>query len=106
MIVQAKHWLSKSVGMEEIAANDAAVKLWQPPVARRLLIVTSGRFSSDAVAWVDQHTESAVAPHIDLWPESRLEMLLAQRLISWQRTAFGDRGFDTLLVFDLSSTPH
>lgn len=79
VIVQAKHWLSKSVGLAEIAANVAAVKLWQPPVVRGLLIVTSGRFSSDAVAWVEQHNDSAVMPHIDLWPESRLETLLAQR---------------------------
>ncbi|NLU63565.1 restriction endonuclease [Rhodococcus sp. HNM0563] len=79
VIVPAKHWLSKSVGMAENTANVAAVRLWQPPVVRGLLIVTSGRFSSDAVAWVDRLNESAVAPHIDLWPEGRLETLLAQR---------------------------
>lgn len=79
VIVQAKHWLSRSVGPGEVAATLAGVKLWEPPIVRGLMIATSGRFSADAVAWAERHNETAAVPYIDLWPESRLETLLAQR---------------------------
>jgi len=79
VIVQAKHWLKRSVGPAEVSATVAAVKLWQPPVVRGLVIATSGRFSADAVAWAEQHNNDGAAPFIDLWPESKLETLLAQK---------------------------
>ena len=79
VIVQAKHWLKRSVGVPELADPVAKVKLWQPPVVRVLVIATSGRFSTDAVAWAEQHNDSGTAPHIDLWPDSKLETLLAQK---------------------------
>ncbi len=47
-----QHWLSKSVGPVEIQAAVARVKLWRPLV-RGLLVVTSGRFTTDAVAYAD-----------------------------------------------------
>lgn len=78
VVVQAKHWLSKSVGPVEIQDAVARVKLWRPLV-RGLLVVTSGRFTTDAVAYAEQYNETGEAPLIDLWPESRLETLLAQR---------------------------
>jgi hypothetical protein len=79
VIVQAKHWLKKSVGPAEVSATVAAIKLWQPPVVRGLVIATSGRFSADAVAWAEQHNNDGATPLIELWPESRLETLLAQK---------------------------
>jgi hypothetical protein len=79
VIVQAKHWLKKSVGPVEVAATAASVKLWQPPVVRGLIIATSGRFTADGVAAAEQHNNDGNMPLIDLWPESRLETLLAQR---------------------------
>lgn len=79
VIVQAKHWLSKSVGVADVSSTLANIKLWQPPLVRGLVIATSGRFTSDAVSWTEQHNESGAAPIIELWPESRLETLLAQR---------------------------
>ena len=79
VIVQAKHWLKRSVGLTDIANTVAAIKLWQPPVVRGLVIATSGRFSADAVAWTEQHNDGGAAPFIDLWPESKLETLLAQK---------------------------
>jgi hypothetical protein len=79
VIVQAKHWLKRSVGPAEVSATVAAVKLWQPPVVRGLVIATSGRFSADAVAWAEQHNNDGAAPFIDLWPDSKLETLLAQK---------------------------
>lgn len=79
MIVQAKHWLRRSVAAPEVAATVASIRAWQPPVVRVLVIATSGRFSADAVAWAEQHNDSGVAPFIELWAESKLETLLAQK---------------------------
>jgi hypothetical protein len=75
VIVQAKHWLSRSVGPTAVADNVAQVKLWEPPVVRGLIIATSGRFSADAVAWAERHNDAGT----DLWPDSKLETLLAQK---------------------------
>ena len=44
-----------------------------------LVIATSGRFTADAVAWIDKHNEAANQPTIEMWAESHLELLLAQR---------------------------
>jgi hypothetical protein len=79
VIVQAKHWLKRSVGPADVADTLAAVRLWQPPVVRGLIIATSGRFSADAVAWSEQHNDGGAAPFIELWPEAKLETLLAQK---------------------------
>jgi hypothetical protein len=79
VIVQAKHWLSKSVGSADVAATVAAIKLWEPPVIRGLVIATSGRFTADAVAWAERHNNSGAVPLIELWPDSKLETLLAQK---------------------------
>lgn len=79
VIVQAKHWLKRSVGPAEVADTVHAIKLWEPPVVRGLVIATSGRFSADAVAWAEKHNNDGAAPFIELWPESKLETLLARR---------------------------
>jgi hypothetical protein len=79
VIVQAKHWLKKSVRPTDVSDTVTAIKLWQPPVVRGLVIATSGRFTADAVAWAEQHNNAGAAPLIELWPESKLETLLAQK---------------------------
>jgi hypothetical protein len=79
VIVQAKHWLTKSVGPTDVSDTLATIKLWQPPVVRGLVIATSGRFTSNAVLWADKHNDSGQVPLIELWPDSRLETLLAQK---------------------------
>lgn len=79
VIVQAKHWLSKSVRPSDIGDLVHSVKLWEPPVVRGLIIATSGRFTADAVSWAEKHNDSGNPPLIELWPESRLETLLAYR---------------------------
>lgn len=78
VIVQAKHWLSRSLRATDVGNAMTAVKLWPAPV-RGLIIATTGRFSADAVAWAEQHNEGAAVPFIDLWPDTRLESLLAER---------------------------
>lgn len=77
--MQAKHWLSRSVNAAAVSETATAGKLWAPPLVHGIVIATSGRFTADAVTWAERHNAEGVAPHIDLWPESRLETLLAQR---------------------------
>lgn len=79
IIIQAKHWATKSVGMADVSGNLAAMKLWEPPTVRTLIIATSGHFSTDAIDFVERHNQGANVPTIDLWPQSRLENLLAQK---------------------------
>lgn len=79
VIVQCKHWLSRSLSVDDCASSVAHVSLWEPPRVDVLVLATSGRFTSDAVRWVEQHNEEAKQPEIELWANSHLEMLLAPR---------------------------
>jgi hypothetical protein len=79
VIIQAKHWQSKSVAVPDVNAAVAQVLLWEPPRVHMLVIATSGRFTADAVRWVEQHNEVGKQPIIAMWPESHLELLLAER---------------------------
>ena len=79
VIIQAKHWTTKSVGPSDIMNTLAALSLWEPPVVRALVIAASGRFTTDAVAVVEKHNADGKLPFIELWPDSRLETLLSQR---------------------------
>ncbi|MFK0016362.1 restriction endonuclease [Streptomyces sp. NPDC091027] len=79
VIVQAKHWRSKSVSPLAVNETITAGKLWSPPLVRGIVIATSGRFTADAVSLAERHNAEGAVPYIDLWPDSRLETLLAQR---------------------------
>lgn len=89
VIVQAKHWLSKSVPPEEITSALTRITLWEPPVVRGFIVATSGHFTSDAVAWVERHNEAGKVPFIDLWPEPRLTTMLSER--PWLVAEYGLR---------------
>jgi hypothetical protein len=79
VIIQCKHWLSKSVGVAEIATLREQMKTWEPPRVDVHVIATSGRFTSDAILAVEKHNHSDSALRIEMWPESHLELLLAAR---------------------------
>lgn len=79
VIVQAKHYTSKSVGPGDVSDSLSRLSLWEPPAIRSIVLATSGRFSADAVGVVDRHNEQALRPYIELWPDNRLEALLTQR---------------------------
>jgi len=79
IIIQAKHWITKSIPHLEVAQAVSSVKLWEPPLVNVLIIATSGRFTSDAVAWIEQHNHAGERPIIEMWPDSQLETLLAER---------------------------
>lgn len=79
VIIQCKHWQSKSVGTSDIATLKEQMKLWEPPRVNVHIVATSGRFTSDAIAAVETQNESDSALRIEMWPESHLERLLASR---------------------------
>lgn len=79
VIIQCKHWLSKSVSLTDISSLKEEIKLWEPPRVDILIIATSGRFTSDAVACVERNNQSDTSLRIEMWPESHLERLVATR---------------------------
>lgn len=79
VIIQCKHWLSRSVSLNEVMQVVAQADLWGEPPVTLLIIATSGRFTTDAVQWIEQRNHRRDVPMISMWPESHLESLLAAR---------------------------
>lgn len=79
VIVQAKHYTSKSVGPGDVQDSLSRLSKWEPPVVRFLIIATSSRFTADAVCIVDQHNDLGKQPQIEMWPDNRMEVLLSQQ---------------------------
>lgn len=79
VLIQCKHWNSKSVAVGDVSELKDQITHWEPPKVDVLVIATSGRFTGDAVAFIDKHNGSDRALRIEMWPESHLERLLASR---------------------------
>jgi hypothetical protein len=79
IIVQAKHWRSKSVDSASILDSLSRLSAWEPPHIHCLVVATSGRFTPDAVRFMEAHNEKGVDPRIEPWPESHLEVMLSRR---------------------------
>jgi hypothetical protein len=79
VVIQCKHWLSRSVNIAEAGAAKDQMATWTNPRVDVLIIVTTGRFTADAVTWIEAHNASGARPRIEMWPESHLERLLAAR---------------------------
>jgi len=79
VIIQCKHWLSKSVSATDVSTTRDQMELWQPPRVDRLIFATSGRFTADAISLVEKHNQADRALAINMWPDSHLERLLAAR---------------------------
>ncbi|AMD56968.1 hypothetical protein AWN88_01460 [Agrobacterium tumefaciens] len=79
VVIQCKHWLSRSVAVADAAAAKEQMSLWEHPRIDILVIATSGRFTADGVSWIEKHNSKGEAPRIEMWPESHLERLLAPR---------------------------
>jgi hypothetical protein len=77
VIVQCKHTQAKSIGPVEASEAATKAELWEPPFDA-LIMATSGRFTADAVAWIEQHNRKKRLS-IEMWPDSQLELLLASR---------------------------
>ena len=79
VIIQCKHWLANSVSVSDLATIKEQMRLWNTPKVQILIVATSGRFTVDAVTWIEAHNADGQAPRIEMWPESHLERLLASR---------------------------
>lgn len=79
VIIQCRHWRSKSISIDDVVALQAQMKLWEPPKVKELVIASSGRFTTDAVQWIENHNEEGALPRVIMWAESHLEHLLASR---------------------------
>jgi hypothetical protein len=79
VIIQCKHWQTKSVGVADVALLKEQMKLWEPPRVDVCVIATSGRFTSDAVSAIERQNQADSALRVEMWPESHLERLLANR---------------------------
>lgn len=78
-IIQCKHWLSQSIGTGDIGKTKDQMALWEPPRVDELVIATTGRFTADAVSFVEKHNQKDHALHIVMWPDNHLERILATR---------------------------
>jgi hypothetical protein len=79
VVIQCKHWLSRSIRDDEIVKEVTSVEHWNNPPVDVLVIATSGRFTADAVSWVERHNAKGIRPRVEMWNDARLESLLADR---------------------------
>lgn len=79
VIIQCKHWTTKSVSLDEVAKIQLQMDSWRDPPVDVLVFATSGRFTTDAVSHIEGHNAKRATPTIEMWAESRLENLLAAR---------------------------
>lgn len=79
VLIQCKHWNTKSVSVGDISELKDQITHWEPPKVDVLVIATSGRFTSDAVAFIEKQNAGDRALRVEMWPESHLERLLATR---------------------------
>jgi hypothetical protein len=79
VIVQCRHWLSKSLSVENCSTTVAQMSLWEPPHVDVLIFATTGRFTADAVRWIESHNSAGKSPRIEMWPSTRLEAQLTTR---------------------------
>jgi hypothetical protein len=77
VIIQCKHWLSKSINFYEVSSSKEKMKLWEPPRVDVHVIATTGRFTTDAIQFVEKHNQSDSGMRIEMWPDSHMERVLA-----------------------------
>ena len=79
VFIQCRHVRSRGISVSDISDVLAKKQLSEPPRVDVVIFATSGRFTSDAVAFVEKHNQSDSPTRIEMWPDSRLEHLLARR---------------------------
>jgi hypothetical protein len=77
--IQCKHWLTRPVRDVDVNSAIVGISHWQNPPFDVLVIATSGRFTSDAVSWIENHNSRGARPSIEVWNDARLEHLLNER---------------------------
>jgi hypothetical protein len=79
VVIQCKHWTTKSIGIPDISTIKDQMELWRDPAVDELIFATSGRFTADAVQYIEHYNGQRHAMKIGMWPESHLERLLSAR---------------------------
>lgn len=79
VVIQCKHWLSKSVTDKDISNELVSVGHWENPPVDVLIMATSGRFTADAVTWTERTNARGQRPYVELWSDAHLESLLSER---------------------------
>ncbi len=79
VIVQCKHWQSRSIRIAEVTTLVAQMESWEPPKIDELIIATTGKFTADAVGWIEKRNNDRQSPTILMWADSHMESLLAER---------------------------
>lgn len=79
ILIQCRNWLTKSIAPSDVATLKEQMATWEPPKVDVLIIATTGRFTTDAVTVIEKNNEGDRALKIQMWPETHLEMLLAER---------------------------
>jgi hypothetical protein len=79
LIIQCKHWLSRSLADDDVAKEVVSVDHWDKPPVDVLAIATSGRFTANAVSWVERHNAKGVRPRVEMWNDAKLETLLSTK---------------------------
>jgi hypothetical protein len=78
ILIQCKR-VKKSISDNDVSDTLTKITHWEPPKIDVLIFATTGRFSADAVKFVERHNNERKGPRIEMWPESHLERLLAER---------------------------
>lgn len=78
VIIQCRH-KATGVSVADVSLLKEQMRLWEPPRIDVLIIATTGRFTTDAIALIEKHNHSDSGLTIEIWPDSHLEHLLAAR---------------------------
>jgi hypothetical protein len=79
LMVQCKHWQSKSITPNDLQHCLVSAQLWRDPPVDVVVVATSGRYSADAVAWAEARRARQEVPQLELWAENDLERMLSRR---------------------------
>ncbi|QSB14031.1 restriction endonuclease [Natronosporangium hydrolyticum] len=78
--IQCKHWLTRPIRDVDVNSAIVSISHWDSPPFDVLVIATSGRFTADAVSWIERHNSGGGRPSVEMWNDARLELLLNERL--------------------------
>jgi hypothetical protein len=78
VMVQCRHRPTQSVSPTDASEAVTKAQLWKDPAFDVVVIATSGRFTTDAIDWIESNNVNNRI-RVEMWPESHLEMLLADR---------------------------
>jgi hypothetical protein len=51
---------------KKVRETVAQVALWEPPKVHVLIMATSGRFTADAVSWIERHNDTGALPAVEM----------------------------------------